>query len=448
MTLSSIPRYDRERVTMCGEHAVVVGAGIAGLLAARVLADAFDEVTILERDRFPDEPLPRRGVPQGRHVHVMLEAGKATLEDLFPGYRSDLISAGGLEIDGASDVNFYAEGDYLADGPHPLPHYAATRPLYEQVVRNRVANLDGVHLRSRCQFRDYLVTEASTVEGVVFTNEETAIEELAATLVVDATGRTSRTPAWLERHGYTSPQVDEVHIDLAYSTILLERPTDDVRAFVITPSPSEPRGAGILPVEGDRWVMTLGGMHGDHPPSDSDGFVDFAASFPVSDVKKLLEEHEWVSDDIAHYPFPSNTRHHYEKLDRFPDGLVVVGDGIASFNPLYGQGMSVAALEALLLHSSLATGGLDDLAARFFKQSTGVVDIAWMMAVGADFQFPQTSGPKPRGSGLMSRYITRLNRKAHTDGTLRDTFMRVMMMENPPTTLLHPSVVWRVLKPI
>lgn len=194
--------------------------------------------------------------------------------------------------------------------------------------------------------------------------------------------------------------------------------------------------------------MTMGGMHGDHPPSDSDGFVDFAASFPVSDVKKLLEEHEWVSDDIAHYPFPSNMRHRYEKLDRFPDGLVVVGDGIASFNPLYGQGMSVAALEALLLHSSLATGGLDDLAARFFEQSTEVVDIAWMMAVGADFQFPQTSGPKPRGSGLMSRYITRLNRKAHTDGTLRDTFMRVMMMENPPTTLLHPDVVWRVLKPI
>ena len=448
MTLATVPQYDSDQVGVQGEQAVVIGAGMAGLLAARVLADVFDKVTVIERDPFPDEALARRGVPQGRHIHVMLEAGRATLEDLFPGYRSDLLSVGGLEIDGARDVNFYAEGDFLAEGPHRLPHYAATRPLYEQLVRRHVTDFDGVNLRSRCQFRDYLIDEtATTIEGIVFTNEETAIEELDATLVVDATGRTSRTPAWLERHGYTSPTVDEVYIDLAYSTVLLQRPADDHRSFIMTPSPSHPRAAGVLPVEGDRWVVTVAGVHGDHPPTDAEGFTDFAASLPVSDVKQLLETHLWVSDEIAHYPFPANLRHRYEDLDRFPDGLVVIGDGIASFNPLYGQGMSVAALEALLLHHSLATGGLVDLSPRFFERSKDVVDIAWLMAVGADFQFPQTTGPKPRATNLMSRYISRLNRKAHTDGILRNTFMRVMMMEQPPTTLLHPEVVWRVLKP-
>lgn len=448
MTVATVPQYDTDQMSVWGEHAVVVGAGMDGLLAARVLADAFDEVTVIERDSVPDEPVARRGVPQGRHIHVMLVAGKVTLEDLFPGYRRDLLSAGGLEIDGACDVDFYAEGDFLADGPYPLPHYAATRPLYEQLVRRHLTGLDGVHLRSRCQFRDYLTDDAATtVEGIVFTNEETAMEELDATLVVDATGRTSRTPAWLERRGYTSPTVDEVHIDLAYSTVFIQRPADDHRAVLVTPSPSCPRAAGVLPVEGGRWVVTVAGVHGDHPPTDTEGFADFAASLPVPHVKELLEEHARASDDIAHYPFSSNLRHRYENLDRFPDGLVVFGDGIASFNPLYGQGMSVAALEALLLHRALATDGLENLAPRFFERSKEVIDIAWMMAVGADFQFPQTTGPKPRGTDLMSRYVSRLNRNAHTDGTLRDAFFRVMMMEQPPTTLLRPRVIGRVLKP-
>lgn len=173
----------------------------------------------------------------------------------------------------------------------------------------------------------------------------------------------------------------------------------------------------------------------------------FATRVPGPDVKQLLDTQPWISDEVAHYPFPSNLRRRYEDLDRFPDGLVVVGDGIASFNPVYGQGMSVAALESLLLHDRLATSGLEDLAPRFFEASTEVVDVAWTMAVGPDFRFPQTTGRKPRGTGLVSRYLSRLHRKAHTDGALRDAFTRVVMMEQPPTTLLHPGVVWRVLKP-
>lgn len=448
MSLVTVPQYDSTRITERGGHAVVVGAGMAGLLATRVLADAFDEVTILERDPAPDEPVARRGVPQGRHIHVMLEAGRATLEALFPGFREDLLSAGGLEIDGARDVNFYAEGDFLADGPHRLPQYAATRPLFEHLTRRRVADLDGIHLRSRCQIKDYLTDEmATTVEGIVFTNEETAVEELTADLVVDATGRTSRTPAWLERHGYTSPPVDEVSIDLAYSTVLIERPADDRRAFLVPPEPPHTRGFGMFPAEDGRWIVTLGGVNGDHPPTNAEGLKEFAAQVPGPDVKQLLDTQPWISDEIAHYPFPSNLRHRYEDLDRFPDGLVVIGDGIASFNPLYGQGMSVAALEALVLYDCLATNGLADLALRFFAQSTEVIDSAWTMAVGADFRFPQTTGPKPSGTGLVGRYISRLHRKAHTDGALRDAFTRVIMMEQPPTTLLHPGIVWRVLKP-
>jgi 2-polyprenyl-6-methoxyphenol hydroxylase-like FAD-dependent oxidoreductase len=421
---------------------------MAGLLSARVLADAFDEVTVVDRDSLPDEPVPRRGVPQSRHIHVMLAAGKATIEDLFPGFRDDLLGAGGLELDGASEVDFYADGGFLADGSHPIPHYAASRPLYEWLVRRRLADVDGVRLRPECQHRDYLTDDAArTVAGISMTNESGETEELDATLVVDATGRSSRTPAWLERHGYAPPVADEVRIDLAYSTLLVQRPTDDRRAILVTPSPSSPRAAGVLPIERDRWVVTVGGVHGDDPPGDVSEVEEFAASLPVLHVARLLDEHPYVTDDVARYRFPSNRRHRYETLDQFPDGLVVVGDGIASFNPLYGQGMSVAALEALLLHHVLATEGRENLARRFFEQSEHVVDVAWTMATGADFQFAATTGPKPRGTDLVNRYIARLNRKARRDGTLRDAFFRVMMLERPPTTLFHPRILWRVLKP-
>lgn len=421
---------------------------MAGLLAARVLSDAFEAVTVVERDEFPTEPVPRRGVPQSRHIHVLLEAGRATLESLFPGYGADLRAAGGLEIDSATDLAFFAEGDFLAAGPTPLPHFAATRPLYEQLVRSRIADQVGVTVRSGTRFTDYRLDAAGeAVTGVVVQSEQGDPEALDASLVVDATGRTSRTPAWLAASGFDAPPVEEVHIDLAYSTALVDRPADDHTAYLVTPSASQPRGAGVLPVEDDRWVVTVAGVHGDHPPTDADGFRRFAAELPVPDVAALLDERAMVGDEIAHYPFPSNVRRRYEALERFPEGLLVVGDGIASFNPLYGQGMSVAALESLVLHDVLATADDATLTPRFFAGAADVVDVAWRLAIGSDFQFPETTGDKPRGTDLMNRYVSRLTRRAHDDGHLRDAFVRVMMMERPPTSLFQPGILWRVLAP-
>jgi 2-polyprenyl-6-methoxyphenol hydroxylase-like FAD-dependent oxidoreductase len=445
VTLATVPAYDRTRSVDCDGRAVVVGAGVAGLLAARVLADAFDAVTVLERDAVPDGPAPRRGVPQSHHIHVLLEAGRAVIDALLPGYRRAFLGAGGLEIDGARDVRFYTEGGFLADGPRPMPQFAATRPLYEAVLRRSVAALDGVRVRPGRRVIDYRTDDAgATIDGVVV--EEGGVEsDLDAALVVDATGRTSRTPAWLDRHGYAPPPVDEVTIDLGYSTALVERPPDDPRAVVVTPSPSCPRTAAVLPVEDDRWVVTVGGVHGDHPPTDPDGLAAFAAGLPIPHVERLLDERARTADVVG-YRFPSNRRHRYERLDRLPGGLVVVGDAVASFNPIYAQGMSVAALEALVLHRALADG-CDDLGPRFFRESASVVDVAWSMAVGADHRFPATTGPRPRGVGLVTRYIARLSRAAQTDGDLREALFRVFSMERPPIGLLHPRVAWRVIRP-
>lgn len=426
---------------------MVVGAGMAGLFAARVLADKFETVTVLERDSLADEATPRRGVPQGRHPHALLEAGRATLADLFPGYSEAVVSAGGVVVDFASDVDFYVEGDFLARGPTRMETYSASRPVFEQIARQYVVDWDGVRLCPRCQFTDYLTDDAGeSVEGVAVRDDGDRTEMLAD-LVVDATGRASRTPSWLADHGYEPPPMDEVTIDLAYSTAYVERPADDRRTYLVPPSPPRTRGGMAAPVEDDRWVVNLNGVHGDDPPAKFADFPAFAASLPTSALKRLLDDHPPVSGDVEQYPFPSNRRYRYESLDRFPDGLVVVGDAIASYNPVYGQGMSVAALEALVLHQTLSTGGREGFALRFFDGAEAVVDVAWLLATGSDLEFPQTTGPKPRGTDFVGRYLSRLTRRAHADGALANDFFRVLSMERPPTSLFRPGVLWRVFGP-
>ncbi|OLZ39350.1 oxidoreductase [Natrinema saccharevitans] len=448
MISSGHPRYDADRVSRVGGHAVVVGASMAGLLAGRVLADAFRTVTIIDRDPLPDEAVARPSVPQADHVHVMLEPGRVILEDLFPGYGEELLSSGGLGIDNATDLEYYQRGEFLAEGPNRLPMYCASRPLFERIVRRRLAERDDVTLRAECQFTAYdFDGSASRIEGVRIANSDGCNETLAADVVVDATGRTSRTPAWLERHHYAPPVEEEVTVDLAYSTLVLERPSADRHGVMIVPSPPDTRGGTAIPVEDDRWIVTLFGLHGDHPPTDAAGIERFARRLPTPEIHRLLETHEWVSDDVRQYPFPSSRRRRYEDLHRFPDGLLVIGDAIASFNPIYGQGMSVAALEAIQLHHALADGGLADLASRFFDRVGDVVDTVWRMAVGADFEFADTTGPKPLGTDLLNRYLARVIETAQTDAHVSDRFARVLRLEEPPPTLFAPSVLWRVLAP-
>jgi len=448
MTLASVERYDPDRVGSVGKRAVVLGGSMAGLSAARVLADGFEEVVIVERDAIPEEPVSRNGAPQTSHPHAMLEAGRATLEDLFPGFGEDVLAEGGLMVDGGTQMEYYEEGGFVADAGERLATYCASRPLFEYVVRDHVTDIENVELRANHTFTDYRIdADATTITGVALRDGDGAETILEADLVVDATGRTSRTPRWLESHGYEAPPVDEVQVDVTYSSIDIERPPDDRRILFVPPSSPRTRGAVFIPIEGNRWQVIVQGVHGDDTPTDREGFVEYIESLPVSEVARLVKDQSWLSDNIEHYPYPSSRRHRYENLDRFPDGLVVTGDAIASFNPIYGQGMSVAALDALHLHHTLAAGGHKDIADRFFDRTADVIDVVWQMAAGADFDFPQTTGPKPFGTSLFNWYTARLLSKAQSDSVLSGAFLRVLRLEQSPTSLMRPGIVWRVLRP-
>lgn len=445
MTLSTLRRYDDGRMATRDGRAIVVGGSIAGLCAARVLADRFSQVTVLERDELPDRTSPRRGVPQGLHAHTFHRAGLQTVEDLLPGYGESLVAAGGVRTDLGGDWSVYSLGEALADTPTRLPTVVASRPLFEQVLRRRVADLDPVRIRPSHHCREYLTDGiGETVRGVRVRNAEGRSESLPADLVVDATGRTSRTPAWLEQNGYDSPPTSDVQVDVAYSTVLIERPPDDRRAIQVVGSPRHSREAIALPIEGDRWVVVLVGRGEDHPPTDPGDLVSFAGGLGVPDIRDLLVDHALLSRDVHHYRFPTNRRRRYEKLDALPGGVLVMGDALASFNPVYGQGMSVAALEALVLHHTLADGRLEDIGRRFFERVHPVVDVPWFLALAFDSGFPETSGRTSEGTDTFGEYMAHLVSRAHSDGQVAEALLRVVQLERAPASLLRPAIVRRV----
>jgi 2-polyprenyl-6-methoxyphenol hydroxylase-like FAD-dependent oxidoreductase len=432
-----------------GGHAVVLGASMAGLLAARVLADAYGQVTVIDRDQLPEASTHRRGVPHGRHAHALLARGQQALEELFPGLTAELIAQGVPTGDLLANGRWYVSGHRLRQAPIGLVTLSASRPLLEGYVRARVRALPNLRFLDSHDIVGLAATpDGRRVTGVrVLRGADGSAEELlGADLVVDATGRGSRTPIWLQALGYARPETEQVRVGLGYATRTYRLPPDALDgdlAVLDAPTPEHPRGGALLLLEGDRWMVTLAGMLGDHPPTDPDGFLAFARSLRFPDIYQTIRDAEPLDDPVP-FRFPASVRHRYERLGRFPDGLVVMGDAVCSFNPIYGQGMSVAALEALTLRRHLERGA-EPQPRRFFGDLARVVDVPWDIAVGGDLAVPGVQGRRTLKVRLVNAYIARLHGAAEHDASLAGVFVRVAGLVAPPQSLLRPNVAVRVL---
>ena len=430
-----------------GEHAVVIGASMGGLLAARALADFFATVTVLERDVFPLTDVPRKGVPQGRHAHGLLARGRRVIEDFFPGWTDEVVACGGVRGDIANDVNWIGHGVTLKTAPSDLVGVLASRPVLEGNVRRRLLALPNLRAIENCTVQGLVAGEnGAVIKGVRVRVGNGPEQTVTADLVVDASGRGSFSPAWLEGLGFARPEEERIEIGAGYTTRVYRRRPSDLNgklAVVVAGSGPNWRNGTILFQSEDRWIVSIGGYLGDHAPDDHQMFVAYAGSLPTPDIHDIVAHAEPLTDFVT-YRYPANLRRRYERLKRFPKNYLVFGDALCSFNPVYGQGMTVAAQEAASLRACLLEGDAD-LARRFFDAASTAIDTPWDIAVGNDLRHPQVQGARPVKVRFVNWYIGKLHMAARRDAVLGNAFLKVANLESSPTQLLHPAVVLRVL---
>lgn len=431
-------------------QAIVMGASLGGLMTARILSKHFKKVIIIEKDIVNRQPESRKGQPQTRHLHGLLPAGFNVMKSYFPDLQEALAEEGANVCDFAETMVWNTYGGYRKRFNMNLTAVTMSRPLLEHLIRERVLARSNVELMDNTGVKNLITTpENQRVTGVMIQKGNEEANNIMADLVIDVTGRTSRTSQWLQDLGYETPPVSEVKVNVGYATRIFKRNPQDEHTnhwLLCTPNaPTESRFGGIFPIEGNRWVATVGGWHGDSASVNENEFLVFAKSLPMPEIYDIISKSEPLTE-IVPYKFISSLRRHYEKLMRFPLGYLVLGDAVSSFNPTYGQGMTSAALQAAELDKILSENIAETkLATTFFKKAAKVIDIPWGLAVGEDFRFPATEGPKPPGIDFINKYVARVHRATLKDEVVCKAFLKVMSLLEPPTSLFRPRILWRVL---
>lgn len=430
-------------------HAVVLGAGWAGLVHAIPLAQRFERVTLVDRDVVPAGPQPRRGVPHGEHIHLLVPGGLARLEELLPGVTAELSSAGGHLIESAR-WRFHMGGGRVNLADADVRITGATRPLIESVVRDRVLALDGVELLDGWSAQEPTTTpERDRLTGVRVQSRADPAQErtLDADLVVDTTGRGSRSPRWLADLGYGRVEEQRLKVDVHYTTRLFRRDAGDLDGcenVLVDVPPDGTRGGVALAVEDGRWLVTLIGIAGERPPTDLGAFIDYARSLGVPDLHEIVAAAEPVSEPRER-AFPASCWRRFDRLPRLPEGYLVSGDAVCSFDPRFGHGMTVAIIEAIETGRILDDGGLDRAGERLLAASGWAVRDAWDLAAGSALANPRIDGPRPLSWRVTNAYLQRLLPVAHADPVVATAFIRVIAMLARPSELMHPRIIARVL---
>ncbi len=438
------------------DHAVVAGGSMAGLLAAHVLADTFSQVTVVEPDLLDEGTGHRRGVPQSEHAHVLLARGADALEELLPGLRSELVAAGATVVPARIGPD---RGMRLVSPAGPFADVEAegttflgvSRPLLEGYVRSRVRGSVSVRFLDGHRVTGLLAAQGATrVTGASVRSSDGAESSLDADLVVDATGRRSALPRWLTELGYPTVPETTIETGIGYASRWYRRPASPAASWYATIINLRPgvnnRFGGLLPVENGMCTVSIGGGAGEYPPSDEQGFLQWARDLPDPGLYEAIIESEPVSG-ISAYRTPTSRRRHYERLRTWPKGLLVTGDAVCAFNPIYGQGMSVSALEALALRDCLRRGH-GDLEREFRDQVAATVASPWSLASAEDMRLASIRSRKRRtwSARLQDRYLYASQDAATVDPVVAGTFASIMLMLAEPSALMRPHIVGRVLR--
>jgi 2-polyprenyl-6-methoxyphenol hydroxylase-like FAD-dependent oxidoreductase len=446
-------RAAKSMANAIGRHAVVVGAGMGGLTAAKALSAYFERVTVLDRDALSEKPETRQGTPQARHTHALLAGGQQALAELLPSFEQDLERAGAIRTRVGLDIMHERPGyDPFPQRDLGFDVFSMSRPVLEFTVRRQVQRAANINVRSRCRGMELVaLPDRTAVTGVRCEDADGGVETIEAELVVDASGRGALTLALLEGIGLAKPAETRIEIDQAYSTAIFEIPDNaptDWKALLHLPAPPHSsRGAFIFPIENGRWIVTLGGNHGDAPPGDIDGFLAFAKELRTGTVYEAIRGAKRIGE-IARFVLRASVRRHFERLERFPRGLIPVADSLCRFNPVFAQGMSVAAQEACLLGRVLASraelpDSFDGLAPAFFADVQALLEAPWATAV-TDFAYPKTRGAHPTDLQRRLQYGAALIRLAAEDASVHKIVAEVNNLIRPQSALRVPQIADRV----
>ncbi|MEM8533381.1 MAG: 2-polyprenyl-6-methoxyphenol hydroxylase-like oxidoreductase [Chloroflexota bacterium] len=439
------------------QHAVVIGGGIAGLLAARVLTDHFDRVTIIERDAYPDSPNHRKGAPQSRHAHILMVLGRNIIDSLFPGMIDELRANGAFSVYDATPTAFISPVGKLLPTPFKGEFMSFSRAFLEWHICQRLSRQERIRFMTGCEVTNVQSTPDRTrVTGVHIRHRsvDQEVAHLSADLVVDASGRFSKAPEWLTQMGYDVPPEEQINSDIGYASRLYEKPTNFPAAWdalvVNVRPPSIPRSGVLLPIEHNRWQVTLGGSAGSYPPLNEQGFCEWARSLADPSLYEAIRVAKPITP-IRGYRIPENWFRHFEKLDRWPQGFIVTGDSVCAFNPTYGQGMTVSAQEALVLDACLHKQRVSakmNFERQFQRQVAQTVVEPWLLGTGEDLRWPnvtlQGAPPRPEMK-LIQKYVHLVFQQAREDFVVSQIYFDVLNMILPSKSLMSSKILIRVL---
>lgn len=432
-------------------HAVVIGASIAGLCAAGVLADFYDRVTLFERDDLPGTPVNRKAVPQGRHVHLLMARGAAELDALFPGLLDDMVASGVPVLRNRPDaIHFGAAGHVLGTGQtlrDEFTAYVPSRPQLEWQIRRRLANRANVEVRQRSVAHPRFDTATQQITGVVLDSRgDTGTEFVAADLVVDAAGRGTRLPVWLQQWGFGRPREDVVDVGIGYASHQFRVPDGLIaeRVVVAGASREQPLGLGMLGYEDGTWVLTTFGVANYEPPQSFSEMLVLAEKLLPTAFTTALEQAQPIGE-VAVHRFPASRWRRYDKLDRFPTGLVPFGDAVASFDPTYGQGMTMTSLQAGHLRRALHSNE-PDLAREFNRATAKTTYPVWTMNTIGDLYFHHAAGPTPWWYRPVGNLFDQFLGAAETDPVLAEWFLRRFSLLDSLYMIPPPALVVRTIR--
>ncbi len=388
------------------------------------------------------------------HAHALLAGGMQALETLFPGFVENLADAGAVRVSVSIDSQWERPGyDVFPRRDLGISVYTMTRPLLESVVRKHFNAIPNIKLHQRCRAQQLITSEGgSRVTGVSCLHSDGKVEDIPADLVLDASSNGQLTLNLLAAFGLPAPEETTVGIEMGYATTLFEippdAPTNWKTAYTLADPPSNRRGALLMTVEGNRWIVSLAGSHDSKPPEDEPGFMEFAQKLRTRTIFNAINGARRCAP-IARYVLKASRWRHFENLEKLPIGLIPFGDTICRFNPIYGQGMSVAAKEAVLLRdllsaSAVDNNGLHSVPGEFLAQAQPIIDVPWATATVPDFLDPLTEGNRPDDLDKALEFSTGLMKLAYQDPAIHKLLFEVQYMLKPRSVLRAPEIVERV----